>query len=109
MRSNTPPSRSGRRRSSLVKFYLFLLAVFFAGPNLWGPPANAQPKTITAPNLSAAPTVQPAEHGAFHYFSFWSDPKFSSGERAALFASLLVALCALAYAGMLVGQVTGAD
>jgi len=53
--------------------------------------------------------VQPSAHAEFHYFAFWSDPKFSSGERAALFASLIVALCALAYAGMLVGQVTGAD
>ena len=34
---------------------------------------------------------------------------FSSGEKAALFGSAIVALLALAYAGMLVGQVTGAD
>src|SRR4029079_11663403 len=45
----------------------------------------------------------------FKYFSFLSDEHFSSGERVALFGSLLVALAALAYAGMLVKQVVSAD
>jgi K(+)-stimulated pyrophosphate-energized sodium pump len=46
---------------------------------------------------------------AFEWFAFWSDPKFSTGERAALFGALAVAICALLYAGMLVGQVLHAD
>ncbi len=59
----------------------------------------------------AAPVAHAAtEHGAaFKYFSFLSDEKFSTGERAALFGSLGVAICALLYAGMLVGQVIRAD
>ncbi len=46
---------------------------------------------------------------SFHYFSFLRDDKFSKGEVAALFGSLVVAICALLYAGMLVGQVLRAD
>ncbi|MDM8007273.1 MAG: sodium-translocating pyrophosphatase [Phycisphaerae bacterium] len=48
-------------------------------------------------------------HSSFKYFSFLSDEKFSTGERAALFGSLAVAICALLYASMLVGQVLRAD
>ena len=94
-----------RKRSSKVTVYLVLLALFFAGAFVWQP-ARAQ---------SSGATMQPMQstsvttHSTFKYFSFLSDPHFSSGERAALFVSLLVALAALAYAGMLVGQVTGAD
>jgi K(+)-stimulated pyrophosphate-energized sodium pump len=89
------------------------LAVFFVAAWFWHPSgAAAQPKTITAPTatptLSGPPTVQPT-HSEFQYFAFIKDPRFSSGERVALIASLGVALCALAYAGMLVGQVTNAD
>src|SRR2546426_8094 len=64
-----------------------------------------------APTVPAAPVAGAGEMVApgFHYFSFLNDPNFSSGERAALFGSLVVALAALAYAGMLVKQVVNAD
>jgi K(+)-stimulated pyrophosphate-energized sodium pump len=65
-----------------------------------------------APGASpeAAGAIAASEgHAPFKYFAFWSDPKFSAGERAALFGALAVAICALLYAGMLVGQVVGAD
>ncbi|HMB95404.1 MAG TPA: sodium/proton-translocating pyrophosphatase, partial [Tepidisphaeraceae bacterium] len=50
------------------------------------------------------------EYMGFHYFAPLSAASnFSGGERAALWGALIVALLALAYAGMLVGQVVGAD
>jgi K(+)-stimulated pyrophosphate-energized sodium pump len=44
----------------------------------------------------------------FQYFSFLTDPKFSSGERTALWVVLFVAFAGLAYAAMLVKQVMAA-
>ena len=46
---------------------------------------------------------------AFHYFSFLSDPQYDTMEQVALWVVLLVAVAGLVYAGMLVGQVLGAD
>ena len=96
-----------------LTFYLVLLACFFAGSYLYRP---AQAQNTPAPAVKAAEAsgmaMAPAENAgtpSFKYFSFLSDPKFSTGERVALFVSLLVAIAALGYAGMLVGQVTGAD
>jgi K(+)-stimulated pyrophosphate-energized sodium pump len=89
-----------------------LLGVFFLAAWFWRPTigrAQLQLQAAPAANVSA-PAGSPGEHtGGFHYFAFLSDPKFSGGERIALFACLGIALCALAYAGMLVGQVTNAD
>jgi K(+)-stimulated pyrophosphate-energized sodium pump len=96
-----------RKRSGKVTVYLILLAIFFACAFAWRP-ARAQNAADTAVRAMEQPSAAPA-HSTFRYFSFLSDPHFSSGERAALFVSLLVAFAALAYAGMLVGQVTGAD
>jgi len=45
----------------------------------------------------------------FHYFSFLTDPKFSSGERIALWVVLGVAFCGLTYALLLMKQVFAAD
>ena len=45
----------------------------------------------------------------FAYFSFLSDPTFTTGERFALFGSMIVAILALLYAAMLVKQVVAAD
>ena len=45
----------------------------------------------------------------FHYFSFLTDPKFSSSERTSLWIVLVVAFCGLAYAGLLMRQVLAAD
>ena len=57
-------------------------------------------------------TAEQVTHGhasSFQYFSFLKDPKFSVGERLALFGSLATAIAALLYAGLLVGQVVRAD
>jgi K(+)-stimulated pyrophosphate-energized sodium pump len=50
-----------------------------------------------------------AETESFHYFSFLSDPKFSSAERTALWIVLAVAFAGIAYALLLVKQVVAAD
>jgi K(+)-stimulated pyrophosphate-energized sodium pump len=49
----------------------------------------------------------PAE--SFQYFGFLHDPHYNAVERGALWVVLLVAVAGLVYAGMLVGQVLGAD
>jgi K(+)-stimulated pyrophosphate-energized sodium pump len=113
MRASTP-RRKVRRRRTLLSFYLVLLALFFAGAYLYRP-SWAQVPGADAATQPVAPGAQPPaaapEEGpkAFQYFAFLHDPQFTTGERVALFASLATALAALAYAGMLVGQVTGAD
>src|SRR5205085_1683385 len=57
--------------------------------------------------------AKPMPHGGegFHYFPLFTDPhsKFTPLEIAFLFISLLTAIAALVYAGMLVKQVTNAD
>jgi K(+)-stimulated pyrophosphate-energized sodium pump len=63
----------------------------------------------SAPAGAAAGAAAEVGHAGFKYFSFLSDPHFSTGERLALFGSLGVALAALAYAAMLVKQVVNAD
>jgi len=45
----------------------------------------------------------------FRYFSFLTDPRFSAGERYALWVVLVVAFAGIAYAGLLVRQVTAAS
>ncbi|MEI8197324.1 MAG: sodium/proton-translocating pyrophosphatase, partial [Phycisphaerae bacterium] len=75
--------------------------------------AQDAPKALTDVTnaiTGAVPTTVPSEEVApFKYFSFLDDPHFTGGERAALFASLAVAVMALLYAWMLVKQVVGAD
>ena len=68
------------------------------------------PAAAPAPIAAAADAApKAAEAAPFHYFSFLWDKHFSDGERVALFGSAIVALLALAYAGMLVKQVVNAD
>jgi K(+)-stimulated pyrophosphate-energized sodium pump len=95
-----PPSlrQFGRRHGRTVLLVVLLFAFGAAAAQAWAAP----------PAAPAAGGVV-AETGGFHYFSFLTDPKFSAGERAALFGSMAVALAALAYAGMLVKQVVNAD
>ena len=65
----------------------------------------------------AQPAAEPAAEAAaateggepFRYFEFMTNPAYSTGERVALFGTLLVALAGLAYAGMLMKQVVAAD
>jgi K(+)-stimulated pyrophosphate-energized sodium pump len=84
---------------------LTLIGVFTM--QAWGATAGVP---TTVPGVTAAAPAAAEGHAAtFKYFSFLSDPKFTPGERAALFGSLVVALCALLYAGMLVKQVVNAD
>jgi K(+)-stimulated pyrophosphate-energized sodium pump len=52
--------------------------------------------------------VKEASEG-FQYFAFLKDPHYNMVEQGALWVVLLVAVAGLLYAGMLVGQVLGAD
>ena len=55
-------------------------------------------------------TVVPEAAGEpFRFFSFQTDPNYQLGERIGLWVVLGVAVAGLLYAGMLVGQVVGAD
>lgn len=60
--------------------------------------------------LTALAGLLPSAHASegFHYFSFLTDPHFSSGERTALWVVLGIAFAGLAYAAMLVRQVLDA-
>jgi K(+)-stimulated pyrophosphate-energized sodium pump len=63
-----------------------------------------------AQQAPAAPVPAPAAAAEeFQLFSFWSDAHYSGVERWALVLVLLVAAAGLVYAGLLVGQVLGAD
>jgi K(+)-stimulated pyrophosphate-energized sodium pump len=89
--------------------YLVALAILFAGLYVLQPSFGQLPTPANQPAAIANPPVVPESMG-FHYFAPLSaESNFSSGERAALWGALVVALMALAYAGMLVGQVVGAD
>ena len=105
--------RSGRIKTT----YLVMLAVLFGGwvtyRSAMAQPEVAVPAVPTvpaSPNTSMTAALPTAEHVPFKYFSFLDkNSAFTTGERVALFISLFVALGALAYAGMLVNQVTSAD
>ena len=95
-----------QRNSRLFVGIALLALIATVGMRAWGQAAASG----TAPAASAGATTPAAETTAtFKYFSFLTDNKFSAGERVALFGSLIVALLALAYAGMLVKQVVNAD
>src|SRR5579864_1763120 len=61
------------------------------------------------PNPVGAMTDTATTEKPFEYFSFRSDPHYLIGEKIALWVILGVAIGGLVYAGMLVGQVLGAD
>ena len=65
--------------------------------------AQAAPAPAPAPAADAAGGRLPRTS------SFLSDPQYSDVEKGALWVVLLVAVAGLVYAGMLVGQVLGAD
>jgi len=89
---------------------LCALFVFFTAATIhcFAQEAPAVPEGAGGAVAGAVNSVA-TEGPVFHYFSFLTDPKFNAGERVALFGSLVVALMALAYAGMLVKQVVNAD
>src|SRR4051794_25156890 len=79
---------------------LSIAAILFAG--------LAIPGRLMAQAAPAAPGANvAADHSP--YFRFMTDPQYSNVEKGALWVVLLVAVAGLAYAGMLVGQVLGAD
>ncbi|HVT89708.1 MAG TPA: sodium-translocating pyrophosphatase [Tepidisphaeraceae bacterium] len=83
--------------------YLVLLACFFGGAYAMKASYGQGETAITT-----APAAVSTE-SSFQYFSPLIGDRFSQGEKIALLGSLVVALAALGYAGMLVGQVTGAN
>ncbi len=89
-------------RTILVAFLLLCVGLY-AHAGIYGPPAG-----LLAQAQPAVAAPHDAGHG-FKYFSFLTDPKYTTGERVALFGSLATAICALLYAGMLVKQVVNAD
>ncbi|HEY8667459.1 MAG TPA: sodium/proton-translocating pyrophosphatase, partial [Tepidisphaeraceae bacterium] len=102
--------RRALRQGKIKTTYLILLAFIFGTAYFFRPALGENGLTLK-PAAELTNTVAPSGGQAtFTYFSFLQPGSmFSKGERAALFASLLVALAALAYAGMLVRQVVGAD
>jgi K(+)-stimulated pyrophosphate-energized sodium pump len=97
-----------KKNSRIILGVALLLVLVFAASSTW---AQTVPAAATQAAGAAVDAAQKAtEPAKFEYFSFLAkDSKFSSGEVAALFGSLAVALCALLYAGMLVKQVVNAD
>lgn len=90
-----------RRREWIVG--LVALAAMSAALSFTGR-AVAQQATEPAPAAAAAQGEKP-----FEFFAFMSDESYNGMERIALWVVLLVAVAGLGYAGMLVGQVIGAD
>jgi K(+)-stimulated pyrophosphate-energized sodium pump len=68
----------------------------------------AIPGRLMAQEAPAAPATN-AAGGHSPYFEFLTSARYSDVEKGALWIVLLVAVAGLAYAGMLVGQVLGAD
>lgn len=76
--------------------------------------ALTTPGRVLAQNAAPAPEPAAASAAAtpaheFKYFSFLTDSTYSNVERYSLWIVLGVAVAGLLYAGMLVGQVVGAD
>src|SRR5262245_35547829 len=70
----------------------------------------AIPPGLRAQEAAAAPpAAAQTEGGKFTYFNFLNDSHYDSIERGALWVVLGVAVAGLIYAGLLVGQVLGAD
>jgi len=71
-------------------------------------PGRVLAQNAPAPAPAAAAGTSAEAHG-FRYFSFWTDSQYTDVERWSLIVVLAVAFAGLIYAGMLVGQVLGAD
>ena len=83
------------RAISLVLLAVLTTALAMAGPALAQDAAKA--------------AVKASEGGSFEYFAFHNDASYTTMERVSLWLVLIVAMLGLGYAGMLVGQVVGAD
>src|SRR5689334_8029209 len=103
--------RSFCRQGKVRLIYLIVLAFVFGGLGLYRttfaqnqPPSSIPPGAKTEPSGSPMAPAVTTEHETFQYFGFIREgSKFSKGEQVSLFVSLGVAICALLYAGMLVG------
>ncbi len=95
------------RNWTLLGGLCLLLAVSAFTSYGFGQPAPAAADAVTTAVNVVKPTSE--VETPFKYFGFLSDPNFTRGEVAALFGCIIVALMALAYAGMLVKQVVHAD
>ena len=93
------------RRLQTRSLYLLALVAVTAALLLPGRLAAQAPAADAAPPAAAGA----AETHEFHYFAFLSDPNYDGMERFSLWVVLLIAVAGLVYAGMLVGQVVGAD
>jgi K(+)-stimulated pyrophosphate-energized sodium pump len=110
--------RLGRRKSFIRQYLPFLFLAgcigLFLHASVYGTPtgllAQVTGQAVEAPVVKAGAPGQ-AEPTQFYWFPFITDPhtRFSTGEKFALFGSLIVALAALAYARILVKQVVAAD
>jgi len=69
----------------------------------------AQPAEAAAPPAANQGAGEAGAHNEFKYFSFTTDAQYDPVERGALWVVLLIAVAGLFYAGLLVGQVLGAD
>ena len=93
---------------------LAVLSILFLGLYVYAGVAGAPGSQGYLANMTnPLPAITEAVGHTAKEFEYFSPLKegssFSSGEKAALFGSLVVALAALAYAGMLVKQVVNAD
>src|SRR5688572_18565916 len=85
--------------------FLIGMGVFFLTMLVWRP-GFAQPAGTTGGQASP---VTAAEEHSFRPFGLFKDPNYTTFEKGALIVVLITAFAGLAYAGMLVGQVTRAD
>ena len=82
-----------------------MVAIAFATLATPGRLLAQAPAALSPDSPEAVPAVGPS----FQYFAFLKDVHYSMVERGALWLILVVAVAGLVYAGMLVGQVLGAD
>src|SRR5262249_20710531 len=114
--SMSPPDRASSTEASLMRGWraLSTLAVV-AAALLYAARGRARaqaPEAAPAPGPAmeaAAARAMAHAPGAFEYFPFLHNPQYVAMERIALWVVLLIAVAGLLYAGMLVGQVLGAD
>ena len=103
--------QSKRRRKlptiGLVFFMLLCLGLYIHA-GVYGAPQGMLAQHTTPAVAAPAPGAAPAEHN-FQYFSFMRSDRFKDYERYALWIVLGIAVMALLYALMLVGQVKRAD
>jgi K(+)-stimulated pyrophosphate-energized sodium pump len=94
-----------KRHGAIVYGAVAIICLGLFIPQLQGKALFSQESTSGSVVGSTTTISQPQ----FKYFEFLSSVKYSTAERASLFAALFIALAGLLYAMMLVKQVRGAD